>query len=152
VESAVNRWIAVSGPLAGALILAAALAFGIARYAWNRATAGAIAGLLDDVHRGMDERKPGVAPTQLEELPAPVERYFTFALPHGQPRIRTARIRWSGEFQSRPGGGWEPFTALQHFTTEPPGFVWDAQIHMLPITYVRVRDAYQSGNGTRSVG
>jgi hypothetical protein len=34
-------------------------------------------------------------------------------------------VRWVGEFQMRPGGGWRSFTAEQHFTAHPPGFVWD---------------------------
>src|SRR5919205_1010103 len=53
--------------------------------------------------------------------------------------------RWAGEFQRSPGGGWSPFTAEQHFTIDPPGFVWDAEIRMLPLVPMRVRDGYVGG-------
>src|SRR5690606_2350247 len=41
-----------------------------------------------------------------------------------------------------------PFSAVQHFTVSPPGFVWDARIRMLPATSVYVRDAYLDEQGT----
>ena len=76
------------------------------------------------------------SPAQIEDLPPPVRRYFAFVLRDGQPVIARARLRWSGGFQSRPGAGWAPFTALQHFTTRPPGFTtrrifyaWSVQLH-----------------------
>ena len=85
---------------------------------------------------------------QLDDLPAPVARYLAFALPDGQPRIHTARIEWRGEFQRTPGGGWSPFTAEQHYTTSPPGFVWNAAIRMAPFIPMRVRDSYLGGAGS----
>jgi hypothetical protein len=47
----------------------------------------------------------------------------------------------------RPGA-WSPFTADQWFTTTAPGFVWDADVRMVPLTPVRVRDSYVAGEGT----
>ena len=87
------------------------------------------------------------AEAQLDRLPRPVARYFAFAIPPGQPRIRGAHIRWAGEFQLRPNAGWSPFTAEQDFTTRPPGFVWNAKIRMLGFVPMRVRDSYIGGTG-----
>ena len=84
---------------------------------------------------------------QLAGLPAPAVRYFAFALTPGQPLIRRARLKWSGEFLMRTGGAWSPFTAEQHYTVRPPGFVWDAAIRMAPLLAVRVRDGYVDGEG-----
>jgi hypothetical protein len=74
-------------------------------------------------------------------------RYFEFALTPGQPLVRRARLRQAGEFAVRPGP-WMPFTAVEHFAVQPPGFVWDASIRMAPLLSVRVRDSYLRGEGS----
>jgi hypothetical protein len=88
----------------------------------------------------------------LASLPPPVRRYFRLVLREGQARIRTARVRQAGSFRSRESGdpqaGWAPFVATQRFTTEPPGFVWDARIRTAPLVSVRVRDGYVGGHAT----
>jgi hypothetical protein len=55
----------------------------------------------------------------------------------------------AGEF--RAGGfeaRWSPFTAVQQYATDLPGFVWDATIRMAPCLGVRVRDSYIRGTGS----
>lgn len=81
-------------------------------------------------------------------LPAPVQHYLTHVLQDEQPLVHTARLQQTGTFRS--GGTaspWNDFTATQHVTTRPPGFVWDASIEMLPGLSVRVLDAYANGHG-----
>ena len=114
---------------------------------WRRTTTRLVGRLLEVAPRAAGEPVP-LDPARIAALPAPVARYLAWALPEGRPRVRTARIRWSGEFQLRPGGGWKPFEAVQHFTTSPPGFVWDARVHVLPLVPVHVRDGYVAGEGT----
>jgi hypothetical protein len=80
-------------------------------------------------------------------LPTPVVRYFEFALTPGQPMIESARIEWVGEFSIRPRR-WSAFAATQHYRVRPPGFVWDARIHMAPAVPVLVRDAYLEHEGS----
>ncbi|HET9985710.1 MAG TPA: DUF6544 family protein [Longimicrobiales bacterium] len=145
-----NRWITAGVLAAGGLAAAGTLAVVVGSRAWRRTTERAAARLAAPAQaRGTAHPGAGGAfsRAQLEGLPAPVARYFAFALPEGRPPIRAARIRWTGEFQLRPGGGWSPFTAEQRFTTSPPGFVWDAAIRMLPLVPVRVRDSYIAGEG-----
>lgn len=148
-EGLVNRWIGAGAVAAGGLVGVGAVAVAVGALSWRRATEHAFARLAaaqagggaERVMTGADSR------TRTTELPAPVARYFAFAVPAGKPPIRSARIRWTGEFQSRPGGGWSPFTANQRFTSSPPGFVWDASIRMIPLLPVRVRDSYVAGEG-----
>ncbi len=84
----------------------------------------------------------------LDKLPAPVVRYFRMTLRDGQQVIRSARIAHQGEFLTSPAtNGWSPFTSLQNFSANPPGFVWDASIRFAPLMEVRVRDAYLAGKG-----
>ena len=42
---------------------------------------------------------------------------------------------------------WRPFSAMQHFTVDPPGFVWDASFEIVPLVPVRVVDLYKAGEG-----
>jgi hypothetical protein len=78
-------------------------------------------------------------------LPAPVVRYFEFALTPRQPLIRRARIEHRGEFRGARDAKWSPFRSVQHFSVQRPGFVWDARVHMAPLVTVRVRDSYIGG-------
>lgn len=109
---------------------------------WHRKTAQLIERLLPPNHRG--EAKT-VSFQDIDSLPAPVVRYFRFALIDGQPLIRSARVHQQGEF--RLNDKWIPFTATQHFSASPPGMVWDADMRMAPLLSVRVRDGYMAGQG-----
>jgi hypothetical protein len=128
------------------LVAGAALALASGASVWRRSSRHLVTRLLEGVssQQGIDEETALVP----DDLPAPVERYFAFALPSRMDRIYSARIRWTGEFQMRPGAGWSAFDAEQDFTAFPPGFVWDARIRMMPLVPVRVRDSYMAGQGT----
>ncbi len=81
-------------------------------------------------------------------LPAPVRRYFAYALRDGQPLITYARLEQRGTFRmSAREDSWRPFEAVEHFVPAAPGFVWDARIAVLPGAAVRVRDSYVDGSG-----
>lgn len=82
----------------------------------------------------------------LAGLPGPVQRYFEFALLPGQPHVRNARFRQAGDFAMQPGS-WSPFTAVEYFSVEPPGFLWDARITMARVLPLYVRDGYVAGEG-----
>lgn len=137
-----RRWIRVMTAVAGGVAGSAAAAIGTGTFLWNRATARAVAQLASGGTSRMFTRD------QLAGLPAPVVRYFEFALTPGQPLIRTARIEHEGEFRGSLDAPWSPFTSVQHFSVDPPGFVWDAAIRMGPLMTVRVRDSYLQGVGS----
>jgi hypothetical protein len=84
----------------------------------------------------------------LDDLPAPIRRYLRHVLPLDQPPVQAVRLEQTGTFRSGGSGApWKDFTATQHVTIRPPGFVWDASIAMLPGLSVRVLDAYADGKG-----
>ena len=92
---------------------------------------------------------------QLAQLPRPVQRYFAFALSPAQPMVVAAHAKSHGEFRLRLGGGWHAFTAMQHYSTSPRAFVWDASIHIAPLVTLNVADRYLHGDGAisaRAVG
>ena len=85
---------------------------------------------------------------ELAPLPAPVQRYFRAALTDGQPIVTAVTLTQSGTFNlGKTADQWKQFTATQRFTTARPGFVWDANITMVPGVPVRVLDAFIAGEG-----
>jgi hypothetical protein len=127
----------------GGVLGSAATALAAGALLWNRATARAVGVLIP-----ASSEPEAFSREQLAGLPAPVVRYFEFALAPGRPLIRTVRIEHAGEFRSGLDAPWAPFTSVQHFSANPPGFVWDAAIRMSPILTVRVRDGYFQGTGS----
>lgn len=123
-----------------AVILLVIAAGGLGSFLWSRATEERVAEI---VARARPPR-----PATTTELPAPVRRYLDRVLPEGTSPIRLARVHQRGEFLLSPPDGWEPFTAIQLFTVDPPAMVWDATIRMAPFVNVRIRDSYVEGTGS----
>jgi len=122
------------------------LAVRLASARWNGQTSQLVQRLS---HTPAAESRKTVTFKDFERLPAPVAKYFRWALKEGQPMIRSARIAQVGQFRARKADdGWNPFEAKQYLSTHPPGFVWDASIRMAPALNVRVRDAYVTRQGS----
>jgi len=132
-------------------IAAVAVAVAIGARTWRRTTDQLVRRLVQTDERagtlGSDVGGETYDPRQLEGLPTPVVRYFTFALTPGQRFARRAELRFTGTFASKPDA-WAPFTSRQYVRASPPGFVWDARIQMIPLVPVFVRDSYVSGEGS----
>lgn len=83
---------------------------------------------------------------RLDSLPPPVARYLRAVLRDGVPLVRHAVLTHEGVFRGdldNPGE-WS-FRSVQHFGADPPGFVWDARMHLAPLVDVYVRDALVGG-------
>ncbi len=113
----------------------------IAQDAWNQQSVLAMKQL--DVG-GLESVGP-FAP-RLDDLPAPVARYFRHVLPRGVRNIASVELTQTGEMLV--GNAWRPLRARQRYITNPPGFVWDARITMAPLIAVNVRDMYARGSGS----
>lgn len=86
--------------------------------------------------------------SELDGLPAPVQRYFRTVLREGLPLVRRVRLKQEGEFLIKPeSNGWTSFTAMQTIGVNPAVFVWDARMPMAPGIDIRVRDAFADGRG-----
>ncbi len=127
--------------LGGVAATAATLAFGAQR--WNRGTDECVARLRASESR---EPLPSYARENLAGLPEAVARYFEFALLPGQSRIRRAQVRHTGELRTGATAAWSRFTSVEHFSVQPPGFVWDAKVEAAPV-FLRVRDDYVGAAG-----
>ena len=137
--------------VAGGVAAAAAGVVTVGMLRWSRATKQAVQRLVTSLpHSTADSPS-----NDLALLPAPVARYFAYALPSDQRPIARARIASAGTFLTKRGAKRSPFVADQNFVVDPPGFVWDADIIMAPLVSVRVRDSYLDGEGAmlaRAVG
>ncbi len=87
-------------------------------------------------------------PSELENLPPPVQRYFQTVLIPGQPMIASLQMHHSGQFSlSETIPKWVPFTSDQVTQMHPIGFDWDGYIRMAPRIPCFVHDAYINGSG-----
>lgn len=126
-----------------AVILAGALLYGSRR--WQSATKA--------MHERLEAARLPIDPktysaSELEGLPAPVQRYFRAVLQEGQPIIAAVNVQHTGTFNmDETADRWVPFTSSQRVVTRRPGFDWDARMPMMPGLPVRVHDAYIAGEG-----
>lgn len=83
----------------------------------------------------------------LRNLPEPVQHYMTYTGVVGKPWINTVRLKQSGRFRTGPDKPWMPMSAVQYYTTNPPGFVWKARFKVAGLPLVSARDTYEAGHG-----
>lgn len=87
-------------------------------------------------------------PAELNDLPAPVQRYLRAALTAGQPMVSGVHLTQSGFLSLSPASGRsQPFTAEQHVATRGPGFLWNARVGVFAGLSVRLHDGYLAGVG-----
>lgn len=141
-----RRWMKIAGTAVGACAVGCAAAVAAGTRRWKRETARALRRLRAESPEGARAEPVLFSREELAGLPAPVTRYFEYALAPEQRLVRRARLRQAGRFSMRPGA-WRPFTAMEHFSVAPRGFLWDATIRTMPLCPVRVRDGYLEGEG-----
>ncbi len=139
-------WMALATGLlvAGGVGLAA---FGSSR--WARATQAQVA-LLEAARvpapAGLNKVDSA---SELEGLPAPVQRYFRAVLKDGQPLIASATFELAGTINmSETGQNWKPFTSWQRAVIHRPGFLWNGRVAMFPGVTANVHDSCIAGVGT----
>src|ERR1700682_3842391 len=71
--------------------------------------------------------------TELENLPAPVQRYFRAVLQDAQPIVAAVSVEHTGTFNmGETVDRWKPFPSSQRVVTRRRGFDWDARVSMMP--------------------
>jgi hypothetical protein len=81
----------------------------------------------------------------LRDLPEPVQRYMNHTGVVGKPWPNTVHLKQVGRFRTGPERPWMAMTAKQTYTTNPPGFVWDARFKVMGLPLLRARDEYKLG-------
>src|SRR5215217_2424441 len=74
-----------------------------------------------------------VTEAMLKDLPEPVRRYLKHTGIVGKPSVDTVYLEQKGQMYLGSKQGWVPLDAEEHYTVQPPGFVWDVTIHKGPL-------------------
>ena len=88
-----------------------------------------------------------VTEEMLADLPDPVRRYLRYTGVVGKPFPGTIRLRQKGRMRPGPGQPWLPLDAEEHYSVQPPGFVWAGTARLGPLPVARARDMYADGAG-----
>ena len=129
-----------------ALVVAAAAAILYGELRWKSSTR--------ELRRRLEAARLSIEPKvsdrdELENLPAPVQRYFRAVLQDAQPIVAAVSVKHTGTFNMGSAvDQWRPFTSSQRVVTRRPGFAWNARVAMMPGVPVFVHDAYVAGEGT----
>ncbi|HPO19051.1 MAG TPA: hypothetical protein PLO07_07640 [Rubrivivax sp.] len=138
-------WLKCSGIAVALLALAGVVLVALGDARWDAATE-VLRARLEATHSA--PRPTHYASSELQGLPAPVQRYLRLALTEGQPIVAAAELVHSGSFNlSEDGERWWPFSSRQRVLTQRPGFLWDGRVALLPGLTIRVHDAYIAGEG-----
>lgn len=92
------------------------------------------------------DRQPIVPPMLIHE-------WAVRSLPANQGRLHSqncpniVRIYQTGEMRLSEKGRWIPFSAIQDFAVQQPGFVWRATFRLAPLITIEVVDSYVNGKG-----
>jgi hypothetical protein len=92
-----------------------------------------------------------VVPSDWQELPEPLQRYFRLVLPEEQTRIGSARLRFVGMMRADKNKSWMKIESEEYISCHPPGFIWHAVARLLPMLWIEVRDCYREGKGNMRV-
>ena len=140
------NWIGWTALGIGCLVAAVGglIAFGSSR--WVSATQAQMA-LLEAARVATPVGRYNVS--EIDGLPAPVQRYFRAVLKDGQPLIAAATFGLAGTINmSEAGANWKPFTSWQRAVVHRPGFLWNGRVAMFPCVAANVHDSYIAGVGT----
>lgn len=137
-----SRW---TGCGLGLAVAAGAALIGVVKARWVRATKRQLA-LLTASQQVSPARRYDAR--QIDDLPAPVQRYFRAVLKHGQPFIITATFELAGSINmSAAGEDWKRFTSSQRAVVNRPGFLWNGSVSMFPGLKAHVHGSYIAGVG-----
>jgi hypothetical protein len=130
--------------LAGLAVLAGTCA----ELAGHRAFTRLVRRDVQALHARASPARAGVVTEQmLADLPEPVRRYLRYTGVVGKPSPGTIRLRQKGKMRLGPGQPWVPLDAEEHYSVQPPGFVWAGTARLGPLPVARARDMYAGGEG-----
>lgn len=87
----------------------------------------------------------------LAGLPAPVQRYFRYALPENQKTILYAKMKIDSEYKSPAFGNFGVFNAEEYLMAIRPGLVFNAVMWPVPLVWMDVRDKYYNSHAAMQV-
>jgi hypothetical protein len=88
-----------------------------------------------------------VTEEMLADLPEPVRRYLRYTGVVSTPFPSTVQLRQKGRLRAGPGQRWLPLEAEEHYSVQPPAFVWAGTARLGALPVARARDMYAEGEG-----
>lgn len=120
----------------------------IARYVFDRRVDGEVSDLFEQAAAA----EPSVlTEADIAHLPEPVQRWIRYSGAIDKPRPLSVRLKQEGEIRLKPDAEYMPFTATQYYTTDPPAFIWKADVQMMPLISFSGRDKYEGGHGNMEI-
>jgi hypothetical protein len=92
-----------------------------------------------------------VTAKQINRLPDPARRYFTYAGIIGHPIVQTVTVHQTGRVRTKPDQPWMAMKAEQYFTVRPASFIWLATMYKAGVPFLQVCDRYRAGHGSMQV-
>lgn len=89
-----------------------------------------------------------VTEEDLASLPIGVQQWLRYTGIVGKERIKSARLKQKAQMRLAVDSSWMPVSATQYFTTEKPGFIWQAFVTAAPGVVIAARDKYMDGRGS----
>jgi hypothetical protein len=83
----------------------------------------------------------------LQGLPAPVQRYLHYSGVIGKAWVNTVSLEQTGQMKPSPQGKWFPFAAEEHYSINPPRFVWQVRGPKKWMPVIHGKDGYKDGKG-----
>ena len=84
-------------------------------------------------------------------LPLPVENYFSKAVGNNVKIPKQVIVTMDGFLKTNDESDWLPITAVQHYSVEEPGFLWNADLTAGSFFKVKALDSYIEGRGSMLV-
>jgi hypothetical protein len=88
-----------------------------------------------------------ITPETAAGLPPAVQTWVGRSGVIGKKSARIVRLKQQGEMRTEPDGKWMPFTAAQWFTSQNPGFVWQADVEAAFGIHLAGLDTCREGKG-----
>jgi len=98
-----------------------------------------------------DNQPQIIQASDLEGLPAPVQKWMQRSGVVGKEKIHTVRLKQAGRMRTEPGNPWMPFTAEQYINVDEPAFVWKANVKAAPFVSIKGLDRYLNGQGRMQI-
>jgi len=126
------------------LILLVLTTSSIANYFFNRSADKEIESMLMNSNGA---EKKIIGEDAVKGLPTSVQKWLKYSQIIGKERIITAKVEHEAEMRLKKEQSWMPLTSEQYFTTDEPGFIWNARIKAAPLIHIVGKDKYVGGKG-----
>jgi hypothetical protein len=130
---------ALYGTLPNIIILIVSLV-GLGQYSFDKKTKKEVSYILEQVQ---EKSSTPISVSGITHLPEPVQKWLTVTGIVGRAPITSIHMKQNYLIKLKPGQKkWYPTTSEQYATTDPPSFVWKAEVNFLPGITVSGRDKF----------